>query len=88
MQNFSADLLEFESLRQLLARFVHSTLGAAELDKLEPHTDRSDLEAALADVAEAVAYLGASRQPKPLRAAPPSAFVSIPFRTCRRFFRH
>ena len=27
MQNFSADLLEFESLRELLGRYVHSTLG-------------------------------------------------------------
>ena len=29
LQNFSADLLEFESLRQLLGRFVHSQLGHA-----------------------------------------------------------
>jgi DNA mismatch repair protein MutS2 len=64
LQNFSADLLEFESLRQLLSRFVHSALGSAELEKLEPHSDRTDLENTLADVAEALAYLGASRQPQ------------------------
>lgn len=64
MQNFSADLLEFESLRQLLGRFVHSALGMAELEKLEPHSDRANLESTLADVAEALAYMGASRQPQ------------------------
>ena len=64
MQNFSADLLEFESLRELLGRFVHSALGSAELEKLEPHSNRADLESTLADVAEALAYLGASRQPQ------------------------
>ena len=64
MQNFSADLLEFETLRQLLGRFVHSALGMAELEKLAPHSERADLESTLADVAEALAYLGASRQPQ------------------------
>ena len=64
MQNFSADLLEFESLRLLLGRFVKSALGAAELESLEPCTDRAALENTLADVAEALAYLGASRQPQ------------------------
>ena len=76
MQNFSADLLEFESLRQLLGRFVHSALGAAELEKLEPHADRAELEGTLADVAEAFAYLGASRQPQ---AATRGAAVRIRF---------
>jgi len=64
LQNFSADLLEFESLRLLLGRFVKSALGAAELESLEPCTDRAALENTLADVAEALAYLGASRQPQ------------------------
>ncbi len=64
MQNFSADLLEFEPLRALVGRYVGSPLGRAELEKLEPHTDRAVLESALADVAEAIAYLGASRQPQ------------------------
>jgi DNA mismatch repair protein MutS2 len=64
LQNFSADLLEFESLRQLLGRFVHSPLGKAELEKLEPHSERAVLEEALADAAEAIVYQGASRQPQ------------------------
>lgn len=64
MQNFSADLLEFEPLRDLVGRYVGSPLGRAELEKLEPHTDRAILESALADVAEAIAYQGASRQPQ------------------------
>ncbi len=64
MQNFSADLLEFESLRQLLGRFVHSALGRAELLKIEPHSDRAALENKLADAAEAIAYVRASGQPQ------------------------
>jgi DNA mismatch repair protein MutS2 len=80
LQNFSADLLEFESLRELVGRYVGSPLGRAELEKLAPHTDRAVLESALADVAEAIAYQGASRQPQ--AAARGSAirlrFTSIP----------
>ncbi len=64
MQNFSADLLEFESLRQLLGRFVRSRLGQDELDQLEPHYDRAALESTLSDVAEAIAYLRATLQPQ------------------------
>jgi DNA mismatch repair protein MutS2 len=64
LQNFSADLLEFESLRQLLGRFVHSRLGQDELDQMEPHSDRVVLESTLADVAEAIAYLRATLQPQ------------------------
>jgi len=60
LQNFSADLLEFESLR----RFVHSRLGQDELDQLEPHSNRAVLENTLADVAEAIAYLRATLQPQ------------------------
>jgi DNA mismatch repair protein MutS2 len=64
LQNFSSDLLEFESLRELVGRYVGSPLGRAELEKLGPHSDRVVLENALADVAEAIAYHGASRQPQ------------------------
>ena len=65
MQNFSADLLEFESLRQLLGRFVRSELGRQELEKLEPGSDRVALESTLADVAEAIAYLQATFESQP-----------------------
>ena len=64
MQSFSADLLEFEPLRELVGRYVGSPLGRGELEKLAPHSDRAVLENALADVAEAIAYQGASRQPQ------------------------
>ncbi len=64
MQSFSADLLEFEPLRELVGRYVGSPLGRAELEKLAPHSDRKALEGALADVAEAIAYQSASRQPQ------------------------
>jgi DNA mismatch repair protein MutS2 len=64
LQNFSADLLEFESLRQLLGRFVRSSLGRDELAKVEPRSDRAGLESALADVAEAMSYLRALSQPQ------------------------
>jgi DNA mismatch repair protein MutS2 len=64
LQSFSADLLEFEPLRELVGRYVGSPLGRAELGRLNPHSDRAVLEDALADVAEAIAYQGASRQPQ------------------------
>ena len=64
MQNFSADLLEFEALRGLVGRYVGSSLGRAELAGMEPQTDRAALDNALADVAEAIAYQKASRQPQ------------------------
>ena len=56
--------MEFEPLRELVGRYVGSPLGRGELEKLAPHTDRAVLEGALADVAEAIAYQGASRQPQ------------------------
>jgi DNA mismatch repair protein MutS2 len=64
LQNFSADLLEFESLRELLGRFVSSSLGREELAKVNPHSDRAALQETLADTAEAITYLQASRQPQ------------------------
>jgi DNA mismatch repair protein MutS2 len=64
LQSFSADLLEFEPLRELVGRYVGSPLGRAELERLAPHSDRASLVDALADVGEAIAYQGASRQPQ------------------------
>ncbi|MGI8744185.1 MAG: endonuclease MutS2 [Bryobacteraceae bacterium] len=57
MPTFSSELLEFPALRELLGRFVHSALGAAELERLEPHSDRVALETMLPDVAEAIEYV-------------------------------
>ena len=65
MQNSSSELLEFESLRQLLGRFVRSALGHAKLSKVEPQSDRAALERTFADVAEAIEYLHSARRPQP-----------------------
>jgi DNA mismatch repair protein MutS2 len=59
-----ASVLEFESLRALLARYVRSSLGRAELAKVEPTSDRAEIENALADTAEAVTYVRTSSQPQ------------------------
>jgi DNA mismatch repair protein MutS2 len=64
LQNFSADLLEFSPVRELVGRYVGSPLGRSELENLKPSVDRAAIESALADVAEAMAYLSASRQPQ------------------------
>ncbi len=54
----SSNILEFESLRALIGRFVRSPLGKAELRKIDPGMDREKLEGALADAGEAIDYLG------------------------------
>src|SRR5215467_8988005 len=58
-------VLEFEALRALIGRYVRSALGRAELERLEPSSDRTSVEAALADAAEAIEYLRAASQPQP-----------------------
>jgi DNA mismatch repair protein MutS2 len=80
LQNFSADLLEFESLRELVGRFVRSQLGKDELEQLQPHSDRNTLESTLADVAEAISYLRATQEAQPATrgAAIRVRFDSIP----------
>src|SRR2546425_1882504 len=65
MKTTSADLLEFEALKHLLARFVSSPLGRAELDRVAPGSDRAALAATLAEVEEAIQYLRSAAQPKP-----------------------
>lgn len=64
MRFTSADLLEFDSLKSLLARYVSSPAGHRELETVEPQTDRAALEANLAETAEAVAYQSAAAQPQ------------------------
>jgi DNA mismatch repair protein MutS2 len=61
----SAEVLEFESLRRLLGRYVSSPLGRRELDKVAPHADRARLEEDLAEAREAVEYLRAAGRPQP-----------------------
>jgi len=64
MTKTSFDLLEFESLRQLLGRFVQSPLGLAELEQVRPSSDRPALEETLADTREALDYVRLSMEPQ------------------------
>src|SRR5580704_19168054 len=61
----SNPVLEFETLRALLARYVRSSLGRTGLEKINPSSDRAAIEEALADTTEAVAYVRTSTQPQP-----------------------
>src|ERR1039458_2616537 len=61
----AADVLEFESLRKLLGRYISSPQGVRELEKLAPHVDRARLTEDLAEAAEAVAYLRLAPRPQP-----------------------
>src|SRR5580704_8879843 len=58
-------VLEFEALRAVLARYLRSPLGRAELAAIAPVSDRTAIETALADVAEAIDYLRVASQPQP-----------------------
>jgi DNA mismatch repair protein MutS2 len=58
-------VLEFEALRGVLARYLRSPLGRAELEAIAPASDRSEIETALADAAEAIDYLRVASQPQP-----------------------
>ncbi len=59
MPNWSQDLLEYETLRALLGRYVSSAAGRRELEAMQPSTNRTALEASLAEVAEALDFLTA-----------------------------
>ncbi len=76
----SSEVLEFEELRQLLGRYVYSALGRAELDLVEPLSDRELIESILADTAEALDFLRVAQSPQiPQRgAAICPRFDSIP----------
>lgn len=80
MKSSSAELLEFEALKALLARFVASPPGRAELDRVAPHDDRAALTETLAETGEAIQYLRSAAQPKPAQrgAAIRLDFSSIP----------
>jgi len=80
MRSTSAGVLEFESLRELVGRYISSPLGRRELDKIQPHTDRNRLEEDLAEAEEATAYLRAASKPQPAArgAAIRINFSSIP----------
>src|ERR1035441_2197153 len=61
----SAEVLEFEALRQLLGRYIASPLGKRELEKVRPFADRAQLDTALAEAGEAIQYLHAALHPHP-----------------------
>jgi len=65
----SAEVLEFESLRQLLARYVSSPAGKRELEKVEPHADLARLKEDLAEAGEAIEYLRLAARPQTGRGA-------------------
>jgi DNA mismatch repair protein MutS2 len=61
----SADVLEYESLRELVGRYLSSPLGRRELAKIEPHVDRDRLVEDLAETGESIGYLRLAARPQP-----------------------
>jgi DNA mismatch repair protein MutS2 len=61
--SFSADILEYDALRQLVGRQVASPLGRAELEAMAPHAGRALLEESLAETGEAMEYLRSAASP-------------------------
>jgi DNA mismatch repair protein MutS2 len=61
----SAEVLEFEPLRQVVGRFIASPLGRRELEKVQPHADKERLVEDLAEAGEAIQYLRAASRPQP-----------------------
>ena len=65
---FSTDLLEFEAVKAILARYVSSPAGRRKLAAIEPSNDRAGLSEKLAETAEALAYHTAANKQQPLTA--------------------
>jgi len=65
LRHTSAELLEFDRLRELLGRYVASPLGQRELERVAPLDDRPKVESLLAEAAEAIEYLKTAAQPQP-----------------------
>src|SRR5690349_10137057 len=61
------DVLEFENLKHLLARYAGSAAGRALVFALSPQNQRSILEATLAEVAEAISYLREAEKQEVIR---------------------
>lgn len=64
MIHTSAGLLEFEALRALVGRYVGSPMGKGELAKVDPHTNREQLERVHRLNAEAIEYLKTASGPQ------------------------
>ncbi|HVT92533.1 MAG TPA: Smr/MutS family protein [Bryobacteraceae bacterium] len=67
MQHSSAGVLEFEALRSVLGRYVHTPLGRTCLREVQPRTDRDWIEETLAETGEALAYVRLSEQAQPAK---------------------
>lgn len=65
MKITSATLLEFDSLKTLIGRYVSSPMGRQRLDQVVPSIDRAALEENLAETGEAIEYLQAASRPQP-----------------------
>lgn len=64
MINTSADLLEFESLRALIGRYVGSAMGRLELAAIRPTSDREIAKRTQELNAEAIEYLKSANTPQ------------------------
>jgi DNA mismatch repair protein MutS2 len=65
MKITSATLLEFDSLKTLIGRYVSSPMGRQRLDRVVPSSDRAGLEENLAETGEAIEYIQAASRPQP-----------------------
>ncbi len=61
----SAEVLEYEPLRQLVGGYIASPLGRRELAKIQPHAGRERLAEDLAEAGEAMGYLRLAARPQP-----------------------
>ena len=61
----SADLLEFDAIKAILARYVSSPAGRRKLQAVEPGNDRALLAETLAETTEAVEYQAAANKQPP-----------------------
>lgn len=64
MKYFSSELLEFDSLKALIARYASTPMGRAAVEALAPGTDQDRLACSLAETAEAMDYLRAAARPR------------------------
>lgn len=76
----SLELLEYDRLRDLLARYVESPGGRRLLDRMAPLPDRAAARDALDEAAEAIAWLREQQKPAPARRSAPAPlrFAGLP----------
>lgn len=63
--NCNIEALEWEQVLALVARYIGSPLGEAEVAKVTPSVEREPIESALAEADEAIRYLRAAAAPQP-----------------------